>query len=335
MTSIPSNLRVSYMGLTLPSPVIAASSTLTQTMDGIKACAMAGAGAVVIKSLFEEQILAQAEHELKVTEDSLYLAEAADYVRSYTTENAIGQYLELIAKAKKTVDIPVIASIHCVSPGAWTRFAREAEQAGADAIECNVFIPPFDKRLKGKDLEQRYLDIITSIRAQTTLPVALKVGYYFTNLFKTLHDLGASGVRALVLFNRFLHPDIDVAAMKVVPGSGLSSSAEAARALRWIGILSPEFPVDLCASTGIHEPEDAIKQLLAGATTVQACSSILKNGPSHFTTLNEGISNWMKGKSFDSIDAFRGALSAQDATLGEAYERMQYMKLSFGDTDGE
>ncbi|MBU1537391.1 dihydroorotate dehydrogenase-like protein [Myxococcota bacterium] len=331
MSSTPSNLNVTYMGLSLPSPLVAASSSMTHTLDGVTACAWAGAGAVVLKSLFEEQITAQVEHELSLTEDSLYLAEAADYVRNYTTENAVGDYLELIKKSKAAVDVPVIASIHCVTPRGWTRFAHEAELAGADGIECNVFIPPFDQKLKGADLEQRHLDIVAAIRKETSLPIALKVGYYFSNLYRTLLKFGRSDIQSLVLFNRFLYPDMDISTMKMNSSSVLSTSADALRSLRWIGILSPEIPVQLAASTGIHDSADAIKQLLAGAQVVQVCSSLIKNGPGHFKTLNEGISGWMAGKGFSSIDEFRGALACDKNDIGAAYERVQYMKLSFGD----
>ncbi len=331
MTQRHPNTETEYMGLTLPSPLVVASSNVTKSIDTIKKCAEAGAGAIVLKSLFEEQIAAEVAHEMNKNEDSLYLPEAVDYIQNYTQEYAVANYLDLIKGAKAAIEIPVIASVHCVSPLEWTRFARDVEKAGADGLELNIFLPPYDPRTKGSDLEQRYLDIIKAVRKETGLPIALKTGYYFTNLYKTLAKFSRTGVNALVLFNRFLHPDVDVERLTLKSGTVLSAREEAVRSLRWIGILSSELEIDLSATTGIHETEDVLKQLLVGAKTVQLCSTILKNGINRIREIQSGLEEWMERKEFDTSTAFRGMLNQRNTKTSDAFERVQYMKLSFND----
>jgi dihydroorotate dehydrogenase (fumarate) len=325
------NLQVDYMGLKLTSPVVVASSGITQTVESIVKCAKAGAGAIVLKSLFEEQISAEVEHEIEQDADSLYLPEADDYVRNYTSANAIGKYLTLISQAKKSVDIPVIASIHCVSANHWTSFAKDVEKAGADGIELNIFIPPYNRKVKAKELEKRYLDIVSAVKANTSLPISLKIGYYFTNIYASLHAFSKSGIKGLVLFNRFLHPDIDVETLEITHGSVLSTPDEAPEVLRWIGLLSPELKVDMAATTGIHQAPDAIKMILAGAKVVQLCSTIMKNGTEQITKINNEIKEWMQRKEFSTVKEFQGLMAKDNKEMGPSFERVQYMKLSFGE----
>ncbi len=317
------------MGLSLPNPLIVGSSGLTQSVQGVARCAEAGAGAVVLKSIFEEQILAEIDSMMDATRKSFWHTEAADYITQYGTDDAVGKYLELIRECRKAVRIPVIASVHCVSAGAWTQFAKDAQDAGADALELNVFVLPADPRRDGQANEQVYADILGEVKKQMTIPVALKIGSYFSGLSQTIETLGLTA-DALVLFNRFYRMDFDIEKMTVTAGSHLSHPDEAEMPLRWISILSDRVKCDLAASTGIHDGADAVKQLLAGARAVQVCSALYQKEVGHLGRMLQEMTGWMDRHGFTAIDDFRGRMSQGRSGNPVAYERVQFMKHSVG-----
>ncbi len=324
------DLSTRYMGLDLKSPIIVGSSGLTKTASRIKKCADAGAGAVVLKSIFEEQITSEVEKLIDKSQGGSWHPEAAEYISSYGHENAVGTYLETITDAKKAVSIPLIASIHCVTAGAWTDFAERAEQAGADALELNVFVMPSDPRMSSADNEQVYFDIVDAVKSKVKIPIALKIGFFFSSLAQMIDRLGKSGIAGLVLFNRFYNPGFDIENFKLKPANIFSTPDEYYRTLRWISIVSGTVGCDLAAATGIHDGETAIKQILAGANAVQVCSALYNNGVEEIGKMHQEISAWMERHEFNSLDDFRGKMSQSASTNPAGYIRVQFMKTSVG-----
>jgi len=330
MANAKPDLSTRYLGLELRNPIVVASSGLTQTAEKVSACAAAGAGAVVLKSLFEEQITAQVGALVDASEAHYWHAEAAEYIQSYGRQNAVSEYLALIREAKAATDIPVIASVHCVSAEQWTTFARQIEQAGADALELNVFVMPSDRRRSARETEQVYFDILARVREQVSLPVALKIGFFFSNLSQMIYRLGQSGASGLVLFNRFFQPDIDIDKFELLPAPYLSTPEESHLPLRWIALMSGEVTCDLAATTGIHDGAAVVKQLLAGAQVVQVASTLYKHGLERIGAMRDELAAWMERYDFARLDDFRGRLSQRSAEDPAAYERVQFMKLSVG-----
>ncbi|MFW6288563.1 MAG: dihydroorotate dehydrogenase-like protein [Spirochaetota bacterium] len=322
------SISVTYLGLDMKSPIILSSSSLTNSTNGIRRAADAGAGAVVLKSLFEEQIKAESAESSEEVDYSSH-PEAQEYIEQMGRHLGPESYLKLIADAKSSVNIPIIASVNCVSPRWWSDYARQLEIAGADALELNIAIMP----RKGEDpaeVESRYLGIVDSVRDRVGLPIAVKIGPYFTSLAAFANALHRAGATALVLFNRFYQLDIDVDSAELSPGYQFSTSQEIHTALRWISILAGESPGELAASTGVHDGTDAVKLLLAGATAVQVCSTVYKNGYERITEMNSSIESWMDAKGHDTIDDFRGRLAQAGSAEPEAYERLQYIKALTG-----
>lgn len=324
------DLTTTFLDLELRNPIIVGSCGLTQKVDRIQKCADAGAGAVVLKSLFEEQITAQVANLVDQSQDSFWHPEAAEYVQAYGRENAVEQYLELIREAKKAVSIPVIASVHCVSPDYWTDFAREVEQAGADALELNVFVMPSELRRSGVQNEQVYFDIVREVKKRVSLPIAVKIGYFFSNLARMIERLGSSGAAGLVLFNRFYSPDFDIEKFKIVAAPHLSTPEEIYLPLRWIALMSGRTECDLAATTGIHDGTGLIKQLLAGAQAVEIASTLYTNGLERIGAMLGDLEAWMERHGHHALRDFRGRLNQADAEDPAAYERVQFMKLSVG-----
>ena len=322
------DLSTKYMGLDLENPVIVGSSGLTASVESVRQCAEAGAGAVVLKSIFEEQILAEVEGLVEASEPLYWHAEAANYIASYGRENAVGAYIDLIREAKKAVSIPVIASVHCVSSGTWTEFAARVEQAGADGLELNVFVMPSDPRRGGRENEQVYFDILDSVKSKVSIPVALKIGAFFSGLSQTAVRLSQSDVDSLVLFNRFFRFDFDIEKLELVPAEYLSSPDEMLKPLRWISILSEQVDCELVATTGVYDGAGVVKQLLAGATAVQMCSALYKNGVGYLGQVLDEVRSWMARHNYSSIDQFRGKMSQGESENPAAYERVQFMKTS-------
>ena len=321
------NLETTWLGLKLKNPIIAASSGLTNSVENIVELERNGVGAVVLKSLFEEQIAHEVNHTMEQGEFSNYYPEAEDYVRNYTRSNDLSVYLELIRTAKQIVKIPVIASINCVSDSDdWISFAKKIENAGADALELNIFILPSDPTKQGEENEKVYFDIAEKVTKEITIPVALKISYYFSGLAQFVTKLSWTNIKGIVLFNRFYSPDIDIDKMEVKSSFVFSDPSSVALPLRWIAMLSPHVKCDLAASTGVHDGEAVIKQLLAGAQVVQIASVLYKKGFTEIGEMTGQLEAWMKKKNFNSLEDFRGKLNTSEYDNPAAYERVQFMK---------
>jgi len=321
-------LSTEYLGLKLKNPIIAASCGLTGTLEGIVSMENHGAAAVVIKSIFEEEILHDTEQQVKEAEQNpmIYseLSETLDYIDLHIKEDKLGGFLKLIREAKKKVSIPVIASINCVSGEDWVHFTRKMEEAGADAIELNIFLNPAD--FKNKEFEKSYFSIVKKVLAEVKIPVSIKISRYFTRLGLSVKALSESGVAGIVMFNRFYTPDIDIDKMTLGAANLLSTPAEHYETLRWTAIMSNKIDCDLAASTGIHSGEEVIKMLLAGAKVTQVASTLYKNGPDQINRILKTLEKWMSEKGFDSIDQFRGKVATEYGDDPAAFERMQFMK---------
>lgn len=322
------DLSTNYMGFKLRNPIIAGSSGLNKTVDNLQKLEKNGAAAVVLKSLFEEQIMHEVSKTMKHSEnaESYAYPEAMDYIGNYTREKDLGEYLRLIEDGKKTVSIPIIASVNCVSSSEWISFASKMENAGADGIELNIFILPSDTKRDSDQNEQVYFDIVMEVMRQVSIPVAVKISYYFSSLAKTALKLSWTGIAGMVLFNRFFSPDIDIDKFEVTPTHVFSSPEEIATSLRWVAMLSDKLHCDIAASTGVHDGAGVIKQLLAGAKAVQVASTLYKNGFEQIGQMTRFIENWMDKHNFATTEDFIGKLSLKAADNAAAYERVQFMK---------
>ncbi len=319
------DLSTKYLGLQLKNPLIVGSSGLTDSTDKIRRLADNHAGAVVLKSLFEEQIMAELAK--NIAEYNVDHPDAYDYVREYTRKNSVSDYLKLISAAKKVVDIPVIASINCVSANEWVAFAKSVENAGADALEINISLIPSDPRKKCHEYEKIYFDVIDKLASLVSLPIALKMSKYSSALANLITRLSWSGkVAGFVLFNRYFRPDFNIDKLDLRSASVFTTPGEIATPLRWIALLAGDLSCDLAASTGVHDSTGLIKQLLAGAKAVQVVSTIYKNGPEYLNDLLTGLTDWMEYKRFNTIDDFRGRLSVASADDPAVLYRIQYMK---------
>jgi len=337
-------LNTKYMGLTLKSPLIAASSGLTNDIHRIKQMEEKGIGAVVLKSIFEEQILAETKNLIQKNEtekmqtfsnafnniinsNSYQYEEAYEYISNYAREQTLSDYLALIKDAKKTLNIPVIASINCVSDYNWHYFARRIEEFGADALELNIYLLPTQLNLEGIGYEKIYFKIIDAVKKQVSIPVALKLGFYFSGLSKTIIDLSNSGINALVLFNRPYTPDIDIDKFEITATNIYSSENDYAHTMRWLAILSGRLGCDLAAATGVHDYKSAIKQILAGADVIQIASVLYERGLDSIPEILNGIKKWMETKNYTKISDFKGKMNQVNINNPASFERVQFMKL--------
>jgi dihydroorotate dehydrogenase (fumarate) len=317
------SLKTNYLGLPLKSPLIVSSSNLTDSAEKIKRLEELGAGAVVLKSLFEEQISYEAG---RLVENGQY-PDAHDYITTYARNNSVEEYLNLIEQARKLVKIPVIASINCMSSNEWISLTRNIEQAGADALELNVFFVASNKERSSEQYEDLYNELIVRVRQVTHLPLAIKIGQQFTNLAGMVHNLYIRGAQGVVLFNRFYEPDIDIEKLVPVSSEVFSKPDDIRQSLRWVGIISDKVEkIDIAASTGIHDGKSVIKQILAGAKTVQLCSVLYKKGVEYLTVVTQEVEDWMKRKGYQSPDEFRGMLNYRKIPDPSVYERSQFMK---------
>lgn len=322
-----SNLVTKYLGLTLKNPLVAASSGLTSSVEKIKELADAGIGAIVLKSIFEEQINNEVISMLEKDQQNMGYPEAQDYIQNYLRDNTLTKHLELLKKAKEAVDIPIIASINCVSSAEWTSFAKDFEDAGADAIELNIFYLPTDRNEKPGIIEQLYLDVLKKVKMQVTIPVSVKFGVHHSNIIGMADKLKANGAAGVVMFNRFYEPDIDLEKLKLTSSEVFSSPSDISRSLRWVGIVSSAISkLDIAASTGIHDGDAVIKQLLAGAQVAQLCSTLYVNGVGVVEQMLTDLETFMKKWNFKTVDDFRGRLSYRNIPDPMVYERSQFMK---------
>ena len=324
------NLTTRFFGLELKSPVIAASSSMTGNLEQIKKIAEAGAGAVVLKSIFEEEIYHQLQDELSLRSEMHSDPEYLDYFDYVIKDETLKKYVQLVAAAKKTIDIPVVASINCVSSGDWMLFAKKIEDAGADALELNLFVMPSDAGKSSESNEKFYFDTIRKVKEKVSIPVSIKISHYFSNLAKMTRDLSETGIAGISLFNRFFAPDIDIDTQKIVSSNVLSQPDEYLLPLRWTGILSSQVQCDLAATTGIHSAETAIKFLLSGASAIQVASVLYNEGVEAISTINKGIAEWMDKNKYQNINDFKGSLSMKNAENAGAFERVQFMKYFGG-----
>jgi len=321
------DLSTTYMGLALSNPLVASASPLSHTVDGVRRLADAGVGAVVLYSLFEEELAEEAARNARLAEaGSESFAESLTYFpESAGEESGPRRYLSLVERAVAAVEIPVIASLNGVTPGGWTSFAQAVQDAGAVAIELNVYYLPGDPSVPGREVEMRHLEILQRVKDAVSVPVAVKLSPHFSSIGDMARQLDAVGADALVLFNRILQPDIDPESLAIVPGVGLSSPADARLPRTWIALLHGRLRASLAASTGVEGPEDLAKYLLAGADVVMTTSSLLRHGPGHATTLLDGLSEWMERKGFATVGDLRGKLAVAPGEDATAYERTGYV----------
>ncbi len=318
------DLSTEYMGLKLKNPIIVSSSKLTGDIKNIKKCADQGAGAIVLKSLFEEQLIADSNALMDQDMKYFWFPEAIEHINKHSKAYGLKQVLELIKEAKAYSDIPIIASINCVTSQEWPKFARELEDAGADGIELNIAIFPFDKNMLCTDIFDQYVEIVKAVKKHVSIPVSVKLGNYFTNIIKITHSIDKAGADGLVLFNRYFRPDIDIEKEMIVRENQLSGPQEVTKSLRWVALLSPQLDCDIAAATGIHDYTGVVKQLLAGASAAQICSTLFNNGISYIDTILFDLEKWMKKHNYKSIAEFKGKVAnAEDST--QKFERMQYL----------
>ncbi len=320
------DLSTKFLGLSLNNPLIIASSGLTDTPEKISELAANGAAAVVLKSIFEEEITMEYDKMIEDEQNSRYKDEYLDYFDYRIKEENLNKHLNLLKEAKKAVDIPIIASINCKSAHEWTYFAKKFEEFGADALELNIALLPTDLSKSHTEYEQVYFDTINQIQKKINIPVSLKISPYAANLAQFIQKLSKSGINGLVLFNRFYNPDIDLDKLSITSSNIFSAPHDFTIPLRWVAMMSKRVSCDLAASTGIHDGASVIKQLLAGAKAVEIASVIYKNGPSYIGVMLEQIDGWMQEKSFTSIADFNGKLSQKDISNPEVFERIQFMK---------
>ena len=321
------DLSTDYMGLALRNPLVASASPLSRTADGVRALADAGVGAVVLYSLFEEQVRREAELNARLADAGTEsFAESLSYFPDAADEDpGPRRYLSLLERAVAAVDVPVIASLNGVTPDGWVSYATAMQDAGAAAIELNVYYLPGDAHISGRDVEQRHVDVLTRVKDAVTVPVAIKLGPHFSSTGEMALRLDAAGADALVLFNRFLQPDIDPEALAVVPAVGLSGPGEARLPRTWIALLHGRVRAALAATTGVETAADVAKYLLAGADVVMTASALLRHGPGHAAVLLDGMSDWMARKGFADVDAVRGLLAVSQDTDEAAHERAEYV----------
>jgi dihydroorotate dehydrogenase (fumarate) len=320
-------LSTNYMGLELRNPLVASASPLSHTVDGVRRLADAGVGAVVLHSLFEEQVREEAELDAQMADAGTEsFAESLSYFPEVAEEDyGPRRHLSLVERAAAAVDVPVIASLNGVTPEGWTDYARAMQDAGAAAIELNIYYVPGDPGIPGRDVEQRYLDVLKRVKDAVTVPVAVKLGPYFSSTGEMALRLDEAGADALVLFNRFLQPDIDTETLAVVPGLALSRPVDALLPRTWIALLRGRVGCALGATTGVEDPVDVAKYLLAGADVVMTASALLRHGPEHATVLLDGLSAWMARKGFTAVDELRGMLSVPRDAEAAGYERAGYV----------
>ena len=323
------DLSTTYMGLGLANPFIVSSSSLTSDLDRLKSAEDAGAGAVVLKSLFEEQIIADAKR-LDDHGMDCFFPEISDFVRGNTNWSGPDAYLQLIREAKSALSIPVIGSVNCVFPGWWASYAAEMEKAGADAVELNISPVPGDIEKSATEIENGIIEIVRSVRQKTSLPIAVKLGNNHSSMFQLAGLLSDMGANALVLFNRFYRFDIDLEKLELTHGPKFSHPDEISEGLRWTALLSGRTELDLAATTGIHDEAAAIKMILAGARAVQVCSILYLNGMQHIGRMITGMNSWMEKHGFSSLDDFRGRLSQQASDEPEKYQRLQFVRMLVG-----
>ena len=328
------DLSTRYMKLNLRSPIIVASCGLTGKLENLMLAEKYGAGAVVMKSIFEEHIKYEIHKTLPSAQGENYYPEAEKYISKYAETYSLDSYLKLITEAKKHLTIPLIASINCVTSHEWTEFARRIQDAGADAIELNIFLLPSNHHYSSEQNEQFYFDIVREVRKHISIPIAVKTSYYFSGLAKMALKLSWTGIEGIVMFNRFFAPDIDIDNFTITPAYVFSRPEDMVTSLRWVAVLSDRLHCDIAASTGIHEGAAVIKQLLAGAKAVQVASVIYKKGFEYIPVMLNDIEIWMNKHKFANLNEFSGKMSYGNIDNPASLLRIQFMK-NFSDISND
>jgi dihydroorotate dehydrogenase (fumarate) len=326
------DITTQYLGMQLRTPIVASASPLSHEISGIRDLEDAGASAVVLYSLFEEQLHKEAlELELHLNAGTESFAESITYF-PHSSEFHTGpeQYLNHIRKAKDAVDIPIIASLNGATLGGWAKYARQIEQAGADAIECNLYSIPTNMEISGSEIENNYADILREIKTSVQIPVAAKLSPFFSNMANMAKRLDQMGTDGLVLFNRFYQPDIDLEELEIKPNVLLSTPQDLRLPLTWIGILYGRIRANLAATSGVHGPEDVIKLLMVGADVTMLCSALLRNGFGQLRRIEQGVLEWMEEHEYESVQQLRGSMSQLRCPDPGAFERAQYMRAVKG-----
>jgi dihydroorotate dehydrogenase (fumarate) len=326
------DLTTRYMGLELKNPLVASASPLTGALDSVRQLEDAGAAAVVLPSLFQEEIEAEAARyeQLTTAQDDSWPEGLSNFPKLADAEHGPHHYLELVRRARQAVAVPVIASLNGISNEGWISYAQQLEQAGANGLELNIYFIPADLAATGRDVEQRYFDILRSVRAAVSLPIAMKLSPYFSsigNMATALHDAGAN---ALVLFNRFYQPDLDLSRLQVLTDLKLSDPNEIRLPLLWLAVLAGRTGASLAASTGVNSAEEIVKYLLVGADVVMTTSALLRHGPGHIATLVAGLEKWLDAREFTSLAEVRGIMSQRSLRDPQAFERSNYIKILHG-----
>jgi len=324
------DLSTTYLGMQLKNPIVPSASPLSRSISTIRQMEDNGASAVVLYSLFEEELNQESQTlDRYLTEGTLSFAEALSYFPEAPSYHAIGpdSYLEHIHRAKKAVDIPIIASLNGVSTGGWIRFAKQIEGAGADGLELNIYYLPTNVDLSGAEVEQIYLDLLRDIKAEIDIPVAMKLSPYFSATAHIMKELVNHGADGLVLFNRFYQPDFDLENLEITPHLVLSNSHELRLPLRWIAILYGRLDTDLALTTGVHTAEDALKGVAAGASIVQMASELLHNGVDRIGEILAEMSDWLYEHEYESLDVLKGSLSQSNCGFPAAFERANYLEV--------
>jgi dihydroorotate dehydrogenase (fumarate) len=321
------DLTTGYMGLPLRNPLVASASPLSLTVDGVRRLADAGVAAVVLYSLFEEQLRREAVEQARLVDaGSESFAESLSYFPSVADdEGGPRRYLSLLERSARAVDVPLIGSLNAASPGQWVHYARAMQDAGAAAVELNVYFVPGDSHLPGREVEQRHVDILAQVKSAVTVPVAVKLSPHFSSTGEMAVRLDEAGADGLVLFNRFLQPDIDAETLRVVSRVDLSHQAESRLPRTWIALLRGRVKASLAGTSGVEDPADLVKYLLAGADVVMTASALIRHGPRYAGTLLAGLADWMARKGFARVDDLRGLLAVPPGTDEAAYERAGYV----------
>lgn len=323
------SLATEWLGLPLRSPLVMSSGPLSEDLDTIRRAEDAGAAAVVLHSLFEEQLdVESGDLDRHLSQHAYSYPEALSYFPELTSYR-LGPdgYLEHIRRAKAAVDVPIVASLNGVSSGGWIDYARAIEQAGADALELNAYFVSTDPALTGAEVERMYVDLVRDVRLRVALPLAVKLSHFFSAIPNMAHQLDRAGADGLVLFNRFYQPDLDVERLEVVPNLTLSTSTELRLRLRWVAILFGQVDVDLAVTGGVHTAEDVLKAVMAGAAATMMTSALLRHGVEHFTRVESALRAWMEEHEYESIRQMRGSMSSAAVAEPAAFERANYLKV--------
>lgn len=318
--------KTKYLGLEIESPIIVGSCGLTNDINNLVKMEQAGAGAVIIKSVFEEQIIYDIKRNLSMMAPTDNYGMSYEYVAAHVSDDSLGKHFDLIKEAKKRLHIPVVGSINCYSFENWMTYTQRFQEAGCDALELNMAILPYETTMSYEDVDRLFSNIINTLRKSVNIPVSIKVSQNFTDMANFMQRLSWMNINGITMFNKALNVDIDIDKMELTHAPSLSTPEEMYNTLRWVAILSNKLRCDISASTGVHTPADVVKMLLAGAGTVQVVSSLYKNGIDYLQTLNDGLHKWMEEKGYTKLSQFRGKLAVKANDEASMFFRTQFMK---------